>query len=218
MDDERLLLAVPALILLVAGGAVVLGDGGVRLIDLLPGALALSLFAAAMYGLARYRGVGPGAGGEGSAAPSDLLGDGAGGTNGEAEGKNAKREEPETDGPAPFVRRHADVTYEGVGAADGLRKGVLVGEGDGAPNLAIRRFVLAPGASVPRHTNEVEHEQYVLEGRYTVGIGDAEHEVGPGDSVFIPAGTVHWYRNDGPDQGAFICAVPTGDDRIELVE
>jgi quercetin dioxygenase-like cupin family protein len=127
-------------------------------------------------------------------------------------------------GPAPLVRRADDVTYEPVDAAEGLSKGVLVGEADGAPNLAIRRFTLAPGATVPKHTNEIEHEQYVLEGEYVVGIGGSadgdgeEYTVGPGDSLFIPAGTVHWYRNEGDEPGAFICAVPTGDDEIDLQE
>jgi len=118
--------------------------------------------------------------------------------------------------PRPFVRRAEEVEYEQVDAAEGLEKGVLVGEDDGAPNLAIRRFTLAPGAEVPEHTNEIEHEQYVLAGRYTVGIGDEEFVVEPGDSVFIPGGAIHWYRNDGDEEGAFICAVPTGDDSIEL--
>jgi quercetin dioxygenase-like cupin family protein len=119
--------------------------------------------------------------------------------------------------PTPVVRRANDVEYEAVEAADGLRKGVLVSEADGAPNFAIRRFTLAPGAAVPKHTNEVEHEQYVLAGEYTVGLGDEEVEVSVGDSLLIPAGTVHWYRNDGDEEGAFLCAVPNGDDAIELV-
>ena len=120
--------------------------------------------------------------------------------------------------PRPLIRRAEEVEYESVSAAEGLSKGVLVGEGDGAPNLAIRRFVLEPGAEVPEHTNEVEHEQYVLEGEYVVGIDEQEYTVAAGDSLLIPAGTVHWYRNEGDEQGAFICAVPTGDDDIELVE
>jgi quercetin dioxygenase-like cupin family protein len=122
----------------------------------------------------------------------------------------------DTDG-GPVVRRAADVDYEDVGAADGLRKGVLVDERDGAPNFAIRRFTLAPGAEVPKHTNEVEHEQYVLAGEYTVGLGDEEIEVGPGDALFIPAGVVHWYRNESDAEGAFLCAVPNGDDSIDLI-
>jgi quercetin dioxygenase-like cupin family protein len=118
----------------------------------------------------------------------------------------------------PLVRRAADVAYEDVGAADGMRKGVLVSDADGAPHFAIRRFTLAPGAEVPRHTNEVEHEQYVLDGEYTVGLDGEEVTVRAGDSLFIPAGVVHWYRNDGDEEGAFLCAVPNGDDSIELLD
>jgi quercetin dioxygenase-like cupin family protein len=118
----------------------------------------------------------------------------------------------------PVVKRGEDVSYEPVEAAEGLSKGVLLDESDGAPNFAMRRFELAPGAEVPRHTNAVEHEQYVLSGEYVVGIGEAEHTVSAGDALLVPAGVEHWYRNDGDDPGAFICAVPNGDDTIELVE
>ena len=124
----------------------------------------------------------------------------------------------DTHGLDPVLRRAEDVHYESTDAAPGLRKGVLVGEDEGAPNLAIRRFTLGAGASVPKHTNEVEHEQYVLEGTYTVGIGEEEYEVSAGDSLFIPAGVVHWYRNESSEQGAFLCAVPAGDDSIDLLD
>lgn len=153
--------------------------------------------------------------------------------------------------PAARVRHGQAIEYETVEAAEGLRKGVLIDESDGAPNFAMRRFVLEPGAEVPRHTNEVEHEQYVLEGEYVVGIGDAsethradgdsaerssedrssgqcrreeavddeeEHVVSAGDSLLIPAGTVHWYRNESDERGAFLCVVPNGDDEIDLIE
>ncbi|WP_336342991.1 cupin domain-containing protein [Halalkalicoccus ordinarius] len=153
--------------------------------------------------------------------------------------------------PSARVRRGEAIEYEPVEAAAGLRKGVLIAESDGAPNFAMRRFVLEPSAEVPRHTNAVEHEQYVLEGEYVVGIsdtsethradgdsaerssadrssgqrpreeavdGEEEHVVTPGDSLLIPAGTVHWYRNEGDERGTFLCVVPNGDDTIELVE
>ena len=117
-----------------------------------------------------------------------------------------------------LLRRADDIEYAAVDAADGLEKGVLVDEARGAPNFAIRRFTLAAGGNVPKHTNEVEHEQYVLSGEYTVGIGEEEHTVSAGDSLLIPAGVVHWYRNESEQEGAFICAVPNGDDAIELEE
>ncbi|MHC3436756.1 cupin domain-containing protein [Natrialbaceae archaeon A-gly3] len=120
--------------------------------------------------------------------------------------------------PGPLIRRENEIEYESVDAAEGLEKGVLVADEHGAPNFAIRRFVLEAGAEVPAHTNEVEHEQYVLEGEYTVGIGEEEYLVSAGDSLLIPAGVVHWYRNESDEPGAFLCAVPNGDDEIELVE
>lgn len=118
----------------------------------------------------------------------------------------------------PQVRREADVEYETVDAADGLRKGVLVGEEHGTPTLSLRRFTLEAGGRVPEHTNDIEHEQYVLQGEYVVGIEGEEYTVSAGDSLHIPAGAVHWYRNEGDEMGAFICAVPNGDDDIQLVE
>ena len=118
----------------------------------------------------------------------------------------------------PLVKRAAATERSAVDAGEGFSKRVLVGPDDGAPNLSIRRFELAPGGSVPKHTNEVEHEQYVLEGEYVVGIDGEEHVVSAGDSLLIPAGTVHWYRNDGDEAGAFLCAVPNGDDTIEVLE
>ena len=118
----------------------------------------------------------------------------------------------------PAIKRAESIEYESVGAAEGLSKGVLIGTDEDAPNFAMRRFTIAPGASVPKHTNAVEHEQYVLEGEYVVGIDGEERTVSAGDSIFIPSGTVHWYRNESDVEGAFICAVPNGDDEIKLLE
>jgi len=123
---------------------------------------------------------------------------------------------PDVDGAV--LKRTDAVDAETVDAAEGLTKRVLLDESDGAPHFAMRRFELAAGAAVPRHTNEIEHEQYVLSGEYVVGIGDREHAVNPGDALLIPAGVEHWYRNEGDEPGSFICVVPNGDDAIELVE
>ena len=122
-----------------------------------------------------------------------------------------------TDDTAGLVRRGEEVDYERIDAADGMSKGVLLGP-ETTPTLSLRRFTLDPGASVPEHTNEVEHEQYVLAGEYVVGVSEAEHVVSAGDAVHVPAGVVHWYRNEGDEPGAFLCAVPNGDDSITLLD
>ncbi len=74
------------------------------------------------------------------------------------------------------VRSAASVPAEEVKAGTATRRQVLIGS-DEAPNFALRRFIIDPGGSMPRHSNSVEHEQYVLRGRARVGIGDDVYDV-----------------------------------------
>ncbi len=85
----------------------------------------------------------------------------------------------------------------------------LLDRHDGAPNFEMRRFTIKPGGGIPKHYHpDIEHEQYVLRGKYKVGIGTRVHEVKPGDSVFIPPGTTHWYENTGRENAEFLCIIP----------
>jgi quercetin dioxygenase-like cupin family protein len=94
---------------------------------------------------------------------------------------------------------------------------LLIGPDDGAPNFALRRYTMGPGGGMPRHTNTVEHEQYVLSGRARVGIGDDVHEVAAGDVLLIPAGAPHFYSVlSAPFE--FLCVVPNAPDCIEVLE
>jgi len=120
--------------------------------------------------------------------------------------------------PKPAVKRAADVDYERLSKADGVRKAVIFDESDGAPNFRMRRYRLDPGAEVPRHTNAIEHEVHTVDGEYVVGIEDEEYTVSVGDSLLIPAGTVHWFRNESDAESSFVCMVPNGDAGIELVD
>ncbi len=114
------------------------------------------------------------------------------------------------------VKRADDVPAEEVKAGTKTRRQVLIGPEEG-PHFALRRFVMGPGGGMPRHTNTVEHEQYVLRGAARVGIGDRVVEVKADDVVYIPAGTPHWYEA-GDDGFEFLCVVPNGPDTIELVK
>lgn len=119
--------------------------------------------------------------------------------------------------PKAIVQRADDVLREAVPTGTGISKQILIGP-DIAPNFALRRFVIEPGGSMPRHTNQVEHEQYVRRGRAKVGIGDTVYEVKSGDVVFIPQGLPHWYQTEGDEAFEFLCAVPNLPDRTTVLD
>jgi quercetin dioxygenase-like cupin family protein len=115
------------------------------------------------------------------------------------------------------VKHMQDVAEEPIETGDGVKKQVLITADEG-PHFAMRRFVIQPGGSMPKHTNLVEHEQFVLAGKARIGIGDEVYEVGRDDVVFIPANIAHWYKNIGEEPFAFLCLVPNQPDRTTILE
>src|SRR5512135_3621280 len=104
------------------------------------------------------------------------------------------------------VKHIRDVPSQAVKAGELTSIQVLISAQEG-PNFAMRRFVMETGGGMPRHTNTVEHEQYVLQGSARVGIGEEEFEVKAGDVVFIPEGIPHWYQNIGEGNFEFLCLI-----------
>jgi quercetin dioxygenase-like cupin family protein len=116
------------------------------------------------------------------------------------------------------VKHASDVHVEPVPAGKGTVRQVLIGADEG-PNFAMRRFIMEPGGGMPNHTNTVEHEQFVLRGRATVGIGDEVFEVRQGDVVFIPANVPHWYRAAEGEPFEFLCVIPNEpEDQVEILD
>ena len=116
------------------------------------------------------------------------------------------------------VRRADALPLEPVSAGRRTTRQVLIGPEEG-PNFAMRRFIMEPGGGMPMHTNEVEHEQYVLRGSARVQIGDDVHHVRAGDVLYIAAGVPHSYEaDDGAEPFEFLCVVPNRPDRIRLVD
>lgn len=116
-----------------------------------------------------------------------------------------------------IVKPASEVAAKEVVAGSATVTQVLLDATDGTPNFAMRRFCMGADGGMPRHTNSVEHEQYVLRGRAIVGIGDCEYEVQANDVLFIPAGVPHYYRvSESPFE--FLCLVPNQPDRLEILE
>jgi len=85
----------------------------------------------------------------------------------------------------------------------------LISRKDGATNFELRKFILNPGGRIPAHLHEdIEHEQYVLKGRYTILLNGEEFKVEEGDVIYIPPRTVHEYVNDSGETAEFLCIIP----------
>lgn len=114
------------------------------------------------------------------------------------------------------VKRIENILPSEVRDGTGVTRKILISP-DEAPNFAMRCFTIQPDGEMPRHTNTVEHEQYVINGRGRICIGEEEFEVSRGSIVLIPAGIPHWYRNIGDEPFEFLCMVPNKPDTITLL-
>jgi quercetin dioxygenase-like cupin family protein len=115
------------------------------------------------------------------------------------------------------VKHSHEVEAKDVAAGQDTTIQVLISSQEG-PNFALRKFCMQKGGGMPRHTNTVEHEQYVLRGQARISIGDEMIDVKQGDVVFIPEGVVHSYENTGNEPFEFLCIIPNKEDKITIVD
>jgi quercetin dioxygenase-like cupin family protein len=82
--------------------------------------------------------------------------------------------------------------------------------------LDVCENVTEPGAGPPLHIHHASDETYyVLEGTFTVRLGEQTFTATPGTFVFIPRGTVHAFMNAGPAPARLLLTFsPGGVDRF----
>jgi quercetin dioxygenase-like cupin family protein len=110
-------------------------------------------------------------------------------------------------GPRPKVVHYSRVPAEPAGDGASIRW-LINEEEDSAPHFVLRLIEVAPGGNTPQHTHPYEHENFVVEGQGKVLLEDKWHEIGPGEVIFVPAGTLHQYVNCGKGTLRFLCAIP----------
>lgn len=73
----------------------------------------------------------------------------------------------------------------------------VVDETQGGRDLVIFEFRIPPNARVPapHFHKDVDEVVYGLEGTLTSTVNGTTHEIGPGDSLVIPRGSVHHHAN-----------------------
>ncbi|PID72212.1 MAG: cupin [Desulfobulbus propionicus] len=116
-----------------------------------------------------------------------------------------------------FVKKLHDIEAEALPVGKGVSRKMLISPEEG-PNFAMRVFSIEPGGDMPMHTNSVEHEQFILNGRAKVIMGDKEFEVEKDDVVLIPQGVAHNYTTIGDEPFVFICLIPNQEDIVEILD
>jgi quercetin dioxygenase-like cupin family protein len=87
----------------------------------------------------------------------------------------------------------------------------LVDETDGKGDLVMFEFSVPPEAKVPapHYHVAVDEAVYGLAGKLTSIVDGVEHDIGPGEWLFIPRGAVHYHRNQhGETAKALIVLTP----------
>ena len=106
-----------------------------------------------------------------------------------------------------YQQESAESTAPG---AVGVRIQWLIDESRGAPNFALRRFVIEPGGNTPFHAHDWEHEVYVLRGRGLVVTDEGERDITPDMAILIPAGDRHQFCALPEGSLEMLCVVPNG--------
>ena len=98
------------------------------------------------------------------------------------------------------------LTLSGEGIKD-IKKKILAGPRDGY-NGYLRHFTLGPGGHSPLHSHDWYHVAYILGGRGKVLLGEEEHPLEPGTTVYVRANLRHHFVNTGGTEMRFLCLVP----------
>src|ERR1700753_3096336 len=79
----------------------------------------------------------------------------------------------------------------------GLQQRFFVDETNGSGNMVMFEFTVHPNARIPapHYHQDVDEVIYALEGVTTTMRGEQKHELRPGQTLFIPRGTVHAHEN-----------------------
>jgi quercetin dioxygenase-like cupin family protein len=92
--------------------------------------------------------------------------------------------------------------------ADGTHT-VKVAAADTGGAFEVFEVLAPPGPAAPRHASPWHSVMYLLEGRVTVHVGNAVHELGPGATMMLPPEMPYTFAVTGDD--ARFLAVTSGD-------
>jgi len=84
-------------------------------------------------------------------------------------------------------------------------------------DFLVRKISILADGTMPNHTNEIQHQQYVLSGEAKVVVGEEVYHAKQGDFIHIPAGVNHYYEACYGTGYEFLCMIPTREDTIKML-
>jgi len=95
-----------------------------------------------------------------------------------------------------------------MGGVEATSKANVIGPTEGWTENTLRVFRIGPGGNTPHHQHDWEHINYIIKGKGMLTIAGQTHEVKEHDFAFVPANTMHQFRNPFGQDFEFICIVP----------
>jgi quercetin dioxygenase-like cupin family protein len=80
---------------------------------------------------------------------------------------------------------------------EGVQTRMVISAQSGATQLCVFEQWVAPGTGAPTHSHPVEELLTVREGEAEMWLGEARMLVRAGQSLIVPAGRLHGFRNAG---------------------
>ena len=89
----------------------------------------------------------------------------------------------------------------------GVRKHELIGEAEGAREYRMRVFVVPAGGRTAHERHPHDHGVMILSGHARVTLGQATHDLAPGDVVYVAGEELHCFEAVGDAPLEFVCVV-----------
>ncbi len=109
-----------------------------------------------------------------------------------------------------IIKKNADVPAHKM-EGDQIKnvdKKVLIGPDDGSEKIIMRKFIVYPGGETPHHIHEHEHVVKIEKGKGLVVDGNRkEINISAGQSLFIPGGEKHQFKNPYKESFEFLCII-----------
>jgi quercetin dioxygenase-like cupin family protein len=96
-----------------------------------------------------------------------------------------------------------------IKGAEKVQVKYLINKPAGAQNFYLTYYSVEKGGHTPLDNHVNEHEVFIMRGRGRLVGADEEHELTPGDAIYIKSNEVHQLVNTGEEQLEFLCVKGT---------